>query len=91
VNTTTSWIDRNLSRLTIACAVGTIACLVLYAVLQKQVRNQARRGSDARMVQQLRYPIAVKMATDAQRRGVITPADLECYRNVARCPKPKTP
>lgn len=85
--TTTGWIDRNLSTLTIACAAGTILCLVLYGFLQKQVRTQADRGDTARTIQQARYPVAVKMATDAWSRGVITDADLACYRDMARCPK----
>lgn len=86
---TTGWIDENFSSLVLVCVVGTCLCFAGLGFQQFQYRAEARLGSEARSIQKARYPIAVKMATDAQRRGVITGADLACYRDVRRCPKPK--
>lgn len=47
---------------------------------------QAREGQHARTRQQVVFPVSLKVYEDAEHRGVITPADLACFKSSADCP-----
>lgn len=74
----------------IFCAIGTIFCLMAYGYLQFQVSDQAGEGAKARERQQAVFPVSVKLYEDAETRGVITAADLLCFKASSKCPRPKS-
>jgi hypothetical protein len=74
------WIDRNLSRITLVCVVGTCLCFVFLGILQGQVRSQASSGESARARQCELAPISEKEQRWFHASGVITFEELKKYR-----------
>lgn len=70
------------------CAVGACVNFIGLAVALHQIGGQASEGQKARQTQQLRQPVALKVYRDAWARGVISDADLACFRDSALCARP---
>jgi hypothetical protein len=66
------WIDRNVARITVTLAVGTILCLVGLGYLNTRVSGQAADGRDARVQQCRLRPITVDEQRWFAASGVIS-------------------
>lgn len=81
------WLDRNVSRITAICVVGTCLCFIGLGYVQTQVRSQASEGQKARDRQEQVFPVSCKIYVDAFKRGVITEGELGVYETPKRCPR----
>jgi hypothetical protein len=80
-----------LSRLVILFAIGIVVNFAGLSVVVLLLSQNARQGRMAREMQQAKYPVSLRLYEDAHRRGVISAAELECFRDWRACPPPKTP
>jgi hypothetical protein len=69
--------------------LGTCLSFAGLAYLQVQVAGKASKGDVARDRQTLVFPVSQKVYVDAYVRGVITAADLACFRDSSKCPLAK--
>lgn len=67
-------------------AAGIVVNFTLLVPLIGQVAMQSSEGQDARIRQQAVYPVSVKLYEDAERRGVIGPRELACFKDSSKCP-----
>lgn len=69
-------------------AVAIAVEFMLLIPLLREQGQQAMQGERARKRQQAVYPVSLKIYVDAERRGVISRRELECFRFSRSCPKP---
>jgi hypothetical protein len=70
------WIDRNVGRISVALACGTILCLVGLGYLNTRVTDQAADGRAARRTQCQIRPVTLKKEQWFREAGVTTDAEL---------------
>lgn len=85
----TNWIDRNASVLSGIAIIGTCLCFFAFGYLLVQNGKRASEGAEAKKRQQAVYPVSMKVYEDANVRGVITRAELACFKDSSKCPPPK--
>jgi hypothetical protein len=73
------WIDRNVGRITMVLAAGTIMCLVGLGYLNTRVSDQAHDGAVALARSCKLASVSKKVYIDNLRRGVITADDYALF------------
>jgi hypothetical protein len=89
------WIDRNLSRITLICVLGTCVCFVGLGYLNTRVSKSAADGAAARVTQCKVRPVTIRkenwfhasgVTSEAERQLVLRslPSKAECAELLGR-------